>query len=305
MTEVPDTMVITGTGAKYAVRLCNFGTGKAFLLNSHTQRLDADVPKAIAGMNKIWVVLKGYASKLGDSDKNLSLSGKRVEATKNWISNYSNKIEFRKEYHLGEKESLGKEDDDSGYYRAVEVLIYANKPPPPKPDPEIVSGSKEFAIKCTGIIGATVPLLHVVQFDSATFKIADLKNELVADFEYSGGSLAPPSLSLSPVSASFGGPWKRFKTTNNMDIGDFAGELHLVADPSSGSIGPSADPSWLGNLNLTFRTKRMREKRALTIPRIIVVNAGSGLAAPSFGSAGAGTLKMLFSPRKLTTGITP
>ena len=37
---VPDVMTITGTSAKVAMRLCNFDTGKSFLLGTHVAALD-------------------------------------------------------------------------------------------------------------------------------------------------------------------------------------------------------------------------------------------------------------------------
>jgi hypothetical protein len=128
-----DIQRITGTHAKVAARLCNFETGEAFLKSSHVDFLDSEVRNVIQNMEGPWVDLFGYASRRGDESFNMTLSVNRVKSVMNRISQYATKVNFQIRQGLGETESGGNEADNSGYYRAVEVYVYAYKPQTPVP----------------------------------------------------------------------------------------------------------------------------------------------------------------------------
>jgi hypothetical protein len=128
-----DVQRISGTNAKAAARLCNFKTGKSFLLTGHQDYLDDEVRAVIRTMQKPFVDLFGYASRAGDGAFNMALSGQRMNAVKARISEYANQVEFRTLTPYGETQSGPNERNDDGYYRAVEVYVYAEKPPTPKP----------------------------------------------------------------------------------------------------------------------------------------------------------------------------
>ena len=128
-----DVRPITGTYAKVAARLCNFPTGYPDLKGSHINFLDNKVRDVIQNMQGPWVDLFGYASRRGDEASNMTLSNNRVKAVMNQISQYATKINFQIRQGVGDTESMGNRTNDDGYYRAVEVYVYAYKPTVPVP----------------------------------------------------------------------------------------------------------------------------------------------------------------------------
>ena len=124
-----DVQRITGTNAKVAARLCNFPTGTVILLPAHIKYLDQEVAPVIRQMQGAWVDMYGYASKLGKDEKNKLLSDQRINAVKQRISGYAKQVNFQIQEGLGETKSGSNEADNSGYWRAVEVYVYAFKPP--------------------------------------------------------------------------------------------------------------------------------------------------------------------------------
>jgi hypothetical protein len=132
-----DVQPITGTSARVAARLCNFTTGHSTLLPAHVTWLDGQVQPVVASSANPWVDLIGYASRLGSSAANQRYSQERCDAVRARIATYSAKVTFPQDYGVGESESTGDADDNSGYWRAVDVLVYGAKPavrpPPPKP----------------------------------------------------------------------------------------------------------------------------------------------------------------------------
>jgi hypothetical protein len=128
-----DVQRISGTYAKAAARLCNFATGEAFLLLAHQEYLDTEVRNVIRTMPTPWIDLFGYASRIGDTTFNLGLSTRRINAVKARIAEYANQVNFQTTVGYGETQSGPNERNNDGYYRAVEVYVYANKPAPPRP----------------------------------------------------------------------------------------------------------------------------------------------------------------------------
>jgi hypothetical protein len=128
-----DVQRISGTYAKAAARLCNFATGEAFLLLAHQEYLDTEVRNVIRTMPKPWIDLFGYASRIGDATFNLGLSTRRINAVKARIAEYANQVNFQTSVGYGETQSGPNERNNDGYYRAVEVYVYADKPAPPSP----------------------------------------------------------------------------------------------------------------------------------------------------------------------------
>ena len=128
-----DVQRISGTSAKAAARLCNFETGKSYLLLAHQEYLDNEVRTVIQKMQQPWVDLFAYASRIGDAGFNMALSNQRMNAAKTRIAEYSSRIDFRTLTAHGESQSGSNERNNDGYYRAVEVYVYAEKPPTPKP----------------------------------------------------------------------------------------------------------------------------------------------------------------------------
>ena len=117
-----DVQRITGTSAKSAARLCNFVTSDANLLTAHIQYLDTEVAPVIKGMVGPWVDLFGYASRKGNSAFNAVLSNQRLKAVKDRISTYAQNVNFQQQVGFGDSASGPDASDNSGYYRAVDVL---------------------------------------------------------------------------------------------------------------------------------------------------------------------------------------
>jgi len=124
-----DIQRITGTYAKVAARLCNFETGEAFLKGSHVDFLDSEVRDVIQNMDGPWIDLFGYASRRGEESSNMTLSMNRIKSVMNRISQYKSNVNFQIRQPMGETDSGDNEADNSGYYRAVSVFVYASKPP--------------------------------------------------------------------------------------------------------------------------------------------------------------------------------
>jgi hypothetical protein len=132
---------ITNSPAKVAVRLCNFVTARAELLQSHERWLDAAIAPVVKSFQNPYVNIIGYASRLGDAKANADLSRRRCESVKRRIATYSTKVIFPLEMGKGEAESGSVERDNDGYWRAVDVYVYGVRAPdpplpPPLPNPE-------------------------------------------------------------------------------------------------------------------------------------------------------------------------
>lgn len=122
--------------AAVAGRLCNFVTAKSVLLPSHRQWLDSAVIPAIRKSPNPWVDIFGYASRLGDAQYNKQLSDARCKAVVKYIKDAAPRTAFPQQFGYGESRSTGGDRDNDGYWRAVELYVYAfGKPPDPKPRP--------------------------------------------------------------------------------------------------------------------------------------------------------------------------
>ncbi|MBR1223060.1 hypothetical protein JQ557_34030 [Bradyrhizobium sp. U87765 SZCCT0131] len=131
-----DVQPITGSLARVAARLCNFHTGHAGLLPAHLDWLDNTVAPLVAAASTPWVNIIGYASHLGDASFNQRLSFQRCEAVRQRVKTYNPRVAFPLEQGRGETESTGGVNDNSGYWRAVDVFVFDFKPPkPPAPKP--------------------------------------------------------------------------------------------------------------------------------------------------------------------------
>jgi hypothetical protein len=142
-----DDVVLLATDQSHALaaaRLCNFPTGKAMLLPAHIAWLDNIVARLLRSLPDPWVDLYGYASHLGNHAFNKRLSFERCEAVRKHIKTYGLKVKFPEEFGAGDTQSTGTATDNSGAWRAVEVLVFGAMPPPkpaPSTDPKTVAES--------------------------------------------------------------------------------------------------------------------------------------------------------------------
>jgi hypothetical protein len=155
------------------------------------------------------VDLFGYASRIGDTGFNLALSEQRINTVKKRISTYASNVNFQIQKGLGESESGPDERDNAGYYRAVEVYVYAFKPPPPKPVPPVVIAATKWEIRVVGGGSASI----IVQADNYFFQIVDLVRRKTAFYFYTGGGLGISIPKIpGPGSVTKAGPPTMFRT---------------------------------------------------------------------------------------------
>lgn len=283
-----DVQKITGTPAKVAARLCNFETSQAYLQRAHIDFLDHEVAGVIRMMQGPWVDILGYASRRGDAAFNQGLSERRCNAVRDRISQYANTVNFQITKGLGESESGPNEQDNSGYWRAVEVYVYANRPPTPKPTPPVEAGSKEFKIRVAGGLSSAIPVLKGPQGDFYMFQIIDVQQRTMGFYLYGAVGLALPSLPGLPVSFTGVGPLSSFRTTEPVSLMDFEGRATLFQDPGL-TIGPK---SIEGTLRLSFDSAHLLRAHARVVPGIVPIEGGAGLQSPSTGSVSPGFLSL-------------
>ena len=278
---------ITGTGAKSAARLCNFSTGAADLLQAHIAYLDSEVAPVIRGMNGPWVDLLGYASRLGDAASNKLLSERRVQAVEQRISQYASNVNFQIQTGLGESTSGADESDDSGYWRAVDVFVYAHKPPQPRrvPPVVVVSAATSFEVRVVGGGSASI----FVQADNYFFQIVDKVRRKTAFFFYTGGGLGISIPKIpGPGSMTKAGPPTAFHTTRPAELYMFNSPAALFQDAGAMLGSYSVE----GTLRLSIKQIRDSSGLIFTRPNIIPITSGSGIQMPGLGSASEGVLAM-------------
>jgi len=286
-----DVQEVTGTDAAIAARLCNFVTGQAALLPAHKSWLDSKARSVLDSLQNPWVDLFGYASHLGSPAFNKQLSLQRLQAVKAHIATFSSKAQFIQEVGEGEEKSGPDEQDNSGYYRAVDVFIYGSKPAPRRvriPIPKRAAGSINFEIR---FIGGGSGGKNVLQVDAMFFQIVDKKQMVTAFYFFGGKGLAVPT--LTPGSVAGMGRFVPFNTRNATFLPAFSGPATL-AQPPQVTVGPKSinsmvvlsmsGPHLLGNS---------------TIPKDLKIPTGSGVGV-SIASATEGRLQMVKGPLPFT-----
>jgi hypothetical protein len=177
-----DVEEIHGSGAKVAARLCNFAEGGAGLLTSHLNWLRTKVAPILRSQPNSWVDLWGYASKKGGHADNQTLSEHRCRTVREEVSQYANKVNFNINKGLGEIEYGGKEDDNWGFYRRVEIYVFAAPPPPGfKPPPRRKPGSVKAPAGCwliTGVDGFGLPIKGIISGGTVFVTLLNDKGEV-------------------------------------------------------------------------------------------------------------------------------
>jgi hypothetical protein len=277
MAHVNDVLPITNDDPEFVIgrRLCNFETGKSYLLTNHQNRLDTDIQPKIRVLATPWINLIGYASRLNRGHINQEkLSYDRCEAVKRWVDNYADRISYPIEWPKGDTESTGPLSNNDGYWRAVEICVYSKKPvkpPQPKPKPRPVLLSREWAIKF--VSGGSIGV--VAGIESALFEIADTRNNIYMKYTYSGAIIAGGVHDFMPFSVSGEGSWRRFPTSTEIHVSDFEGPARMT-EAGAGPI----------SYNLLTMTPK---GGAVTIPQTLDIStgftggAGASLTIPKTG----------------------
>jgi hypothetical protein len=271
-----------------AARLCNFKTAQADLLQDHKTWIDQTVGPIISSMQGTWVDLIGYASKLGDPQYNKGLSGRRVDAVRDYIATWRKGINFQKEVALGEEQSTGDESNNDGYFRAVEVFVYGFAPPPLRPRLEKKKPVlQSFAIRPISALSIGI---GAAGGDAVAFDIGEPSKGKWRRFIYAGASMniSIKIPGLPPIGSGGTGPSKRFTTSQPCELEDFDGEATLFNGPGL-AIGPIGVG---GEMGLSIESKKLIPKRAVVRPRVITMTNSTGLQL-SFGGAGKGKLSLM------------
>jgi hypothetical protein len=193
-----DVQAITGSAARAAARLCNFPTGHSGLLPTHADWLDATVAPLLRAIPNPWVDLIGYASHLGDAGFNQRLSFARCESIRKRIESYGSNVSFPMEWAKGESDSTGGANDNSGYWRAVDVYVYGFMPPP-KPLPPKIDYDRKVRLHFRSVALPKVPEFEAL---ANAQKVYD-KHKILLEFA-SGLSIGAQGDDLIQLDASDG-----------------------------------------------------------------------------------------------------
>ena len=118
----------------------------------------------------------------------------RCEAVRTHVKSRLGQATFNVEGAKGERDSLGNEQNDDGFWRAVDVYVFGFQPPDPiaKPTPT-PRGSRDFKIRVTTGHSLSTPGIDGPQEDAYRFEIVDVARRLSALFNYEGRGLGLPN----------------------------------------------------------------------------------------------------------------
>jgi hypothetical protein len=261
--------------AALCLRLCNFKTGDAELLDNHTEALDQEIlkPHWRSQDGKIHIV--GYASKLKyahSPEGNQMLSEDRCNSVMEYLEPHMPAgFEIKVVDPEGDSESQDDPTGNAGFYRAVLVKLFAKgytkvypKEPHPIPRHHLEPPSNLFMFVPVKITSGG-PSLDVVglQWDSLLFKLVDVNTGQSRYFTYSN-TLSPPGFSAgksSFISSGWESPDRPIISTK-VSFKDFV-DFTTIGDPtnatlSQGSIGvsnPAGVTTSVSGMELMFRPR--------------------------------------------------
>ena len=281
-------------------RFCNFPTGKETLRSAYVQWVSEKLePQLKAGQERSFQ-LRGFASRLGGAVANEQLSQRRLDAVQALIESRAaakqTKVAFRRSQARGEDEAAAvgiREGDNSGFFRAVDVLFFVTREPPPIIKVPVLRrlGSQKFHIAfLSGISVAAGPF----QADVLFFVIVDTSNinkKMAANYSYTGKGFTAPIPRLPPFSISDIGRFTPFQTTKPIFLPTFEGSAHVVQPPQI-TLGKTSVNSVL---KVSLESLALREQKVKVIKNPIRVETGSGFGVTIL-SATEGLLKMVGAP---------
>jgi hypothetical protein len=210
--------------------LADFRVGGAELKAVHVDFLDKVCTTIGALAHEKWsIVLFGRTSRTGSPQTNRALAERRRYAVESYLRlKLSSLWVFDVKYGYipwVEEMTGGKDDEESDFWRSVEVWLFKGphkmpKPTPPPSQPTRTRpGNDRFKIRMLG--GVSVGL-KIFAADALFFQIWDEANCLTTFYTYSAVGVGK-GLLKSPVSATLRGPWNDFKTTGPVTLMEFGG----------------------------------------------------------------------------------
>lgn len=156
---LPITGSIQGVTPLIAARLCNFPTGSAQPLFAHRFWIGNEFKNACLASPNPWIDVFAYASHRGRATgyDNQALSVRRRNEVIKEIAKQIPTIRFMQQDALGDSQSSGNINDDSGEWRAVSVYVYGALPPGRKAEPVALPVPKDWYV--TYFSGSTTSVI--------------------------------------------------------------------------------------------------------------------------------------------------
>lgn len=268
---------------------------------AHEARLDEVVATIMKSPSVAWDIhIDGYASTTGDPKHNEKLSNMREEEVKGYLLGKklgtaagAPSITYPAFFHGFAKTTKGHGEWKWGRSVRVAITRKGVPPPPPKDLPnwevglsDSKSGSFQIRVEGATSLGYTTPVGVLISSNAMRLIIWDTKNNLAADYLYTGleGGLSIPGTWLPSVSYTKGGKWKFFMTTQEIKVTEFAG---LAAFNGGSAVAKS------------FNLLAMRglPKGVMTVPAEIPLDTGLTIGVPATAS-GPGRMNSVSSSYK-------
>jgi hypothetical protein len=248
---------IPGQPLRVAARLCNFKTNDSNLWPEHKTWLRDKVVPIVRDPQGVWIDVLAYASARGKAKSNKTLSDRRREAVIEFLKKESGNpnLPVNRNHAFGEEESGPDENDNSGYFRAVDVYAYGGQMPSIVPPVQI--GSVNFKIRVLGSAGAaaTPPTIPVpINFGGEVyfFELVDLDKKQKSNLAYigEGVSIGVPKI---PGFTSVGtvGNFTEFTLSQPSSLFSFAGRAGIITEAGASVPGKGIG----GDILLKFKSR--------------------------------------------------
>ncbi|MGH7625349.1 MAG: hypothetical protein ACREOJ_08525 [Gemmatimonadaceae bacterium] len=284
----------------FVMRLCNFATGKAGLLDpSHHVAIRDRLLPAIWSYERCFIDVLGYASRLKYSHNpsgNLSLSRARSIAVVDYLRTMLSAMDLKFRFNVvdgrGDSDSYRDSDANLGFRRAALIRVFCQgkynyRPPPPLRHGYTTVATDQFvfqAIESASVSGGLFEANHMF------FSIHDQRNGRIRYFSYQSIGLSAPIKGLPAIMASAEHKSTPVPFTTRckiLDLEDFAGNAEL-----EGSPGVTLNTLSLGGrATLTMHPKAYAD-RSIGNPLVVSFSFSRGFGA-NLKDVAAGSVKIL------------
>lgn len=287
------------------VHLDNFDIDGVDLKAEHRNALDrwfrhnmVESGGLIIPVDRIWVFLRGYASRTGGVEHNIDLSRQRVSNVRTHLTAYVSNSHITGMEHVGASWSHGEIEEDS-QYRSVEVIMRTVNHPPEPTTPAFIYDRFRMRAKPAGpdIIGAIAGELDLPGGLGSTVLMIQIENRstherrdfLFVSMQVTAGLSAPISSSTEPTDqrliseSSDYGDWVNFRTRSHHHVAfsEFVGSAAFggMVSVQIGTYSPGSSLG-MGENYFQFTSDRLHnvENYVAILPRTIVLPL-----PPSFG----------------------
>ena len=284
----------------FVMRLCNFRTGDAGLLNpSHHDAIRSRLLPAIWPYASCFIDVLGYASRLKYSQNpsgNLTLSRARCAAVLNYLRTVLSMTDLKFRFNVvdgrGAADSYRDAIADLGFRRAALIRIFCQGTPTYRPPPQLrhgytIAATDHFvfqAIESASVSGG------LFEANCMFFSIHDTLNGRIRYFAYRGisGSVSIPKLPAIMASASHKSSPVPFSTACKiLDFEGFRGRAELAGNP-----GVTVDAHSVGgSLTLTMHPKTYSD-RSIASTIVVSFSFSRGFGA-NLADVGTGMVTLL------------